>query len=123
MRLAGKVRRGALIREEVLSANAKTTMAQTSLRQFYTVRKRPHAEHGSVKRRKLTTDTRLDIPVLEEGAEPLSIPISQAEKVSTSLSSHTVAQEAVESNSTAPADSTQVPHSSLLSSVPQRKTR
>ena len=109
--------RRALIREV---SSAKTTMAQTSLRQFYTVRKRPHAEHGSVKRRKLTTDTRLDIPVLEEGTDPLSIPVSQAEKVSTSHSSRTDAKEVAESSSTAAAE---VSPSFPLPSVPQRKTR
>ena len=58
-------------------------MAQSNLRQFYTVRKRPYAEHGTLKRRKLTEDSRLDIPCLDEGADPLSLPTSEPVQVST----------------------------------------
>ena len=62
-------------------------MAQSSLRQFYTIRKRPQEDHGSIKRRKLTEDTRLDIPVVGEAADPLSLPFSQPRKVSTASTS------------------------------------
>lgn len=58
-------------------------MAQSSLRQFYTVRKRPQEEHGSLKRRKLTEETRLDIPAVGKGVDPLSLPFTQPTLVTT----------------------------------------
>ena len=64
-------------------------MAQSSLRQFYAVRKRPQEEHGSLKRRKLTEETRLDIPSLGEGAHPLSLPLTQPALVSTATGART----------------------------------
>lgn len=62
-------------------------MAQSSLRQFYTVRKRGYDEHGSVKRRKLTEQSRLDIPSVSKDADPLSVPINQPVKISTTAPS------------------------------------
>ena len=57
-------------------------MAQSSLRQFYTVRKRPQEEHGSLKRRKLTEETRVDLPAVGKDADPLSLPFTQPTVVS-----------------------------------------
>ena len=48
-------------------------MAQTTINSYCRVRKRA-ADHASVKRRKLTEDTRLDIPVVTEEADIFSIP-------------------------------------------------
>lgn len=62
---------------------SQVNMAQSSLRQFYAVRKRPQEEHGSLKRRKLTEDSRLDIPVVTKDADPSSLPFNQPLKVST----------------------------------------
>ncbi len=56
-------------------------MAQTGIGEFYAVRKRS-SNHGSVKRRKLSEDTRLDIPVLADGDDTSSIPLTRPEVVS-----------------------------------------
>lgn len=48
-------------------------MAQTAINSYCRVRKRA-ADHASVKRRKLTEDTRLDIPIVAEEADIFSIP-------------------------------------------------
>lgn len=55
-------------------------MAQTGIGGYFPVRRRA-SDHGSVKRRKLSESARLDIPVLSEQADPLSIPCTQPEKV------------------------------------------
>ena len=60
-------------------------MAQTTINGFFAVRKRA-TNHGSVKRRKLTEDSRLDIPVLEDGDDDGSIPLTQPEKVEATTS-------------------------------------
>jgi len=48
-------------------------MAQTAINSYCRVRKRA-TDHASVKRRKLTEDTRLDIPIVSEEADIFSIP-------------------------------------------------
>ncbi len=56
-------------------------MAQRAIGEYYTVRKRS-CNHGSIKRRKLSEDTRFDIPVVTEGDDTSSIPLTQPEMVS-----------------------------------------
>ena len=60
--------------------NSEGEMAQTAISGFYPARRRA-GEHGSVKRRKTGEGTRLDIPVLGEGADPASIPHTQPVEV------------------------------------------
>ena len=45
--------------------------------------KRKREDHASIKRRKLTEDTRLDISVISEHSDPTSISLTQPEKVTT----------------------------------------
>lgn len=63
-------------------------MAQTSISGFYPVKKRPKGEHASVKRRKLTNTTRLDIPVGIGSSDPSSIPVTELTKVRVSVPSN-----------------------------------
>lgn len=58
-------------------------MAQTSISGFFPVRKRAGGDHASIKRRKLTDNARLDIPIIEECSDASSIPISKSIKVVT----------------------------------------
>ena len=61
-------------------------MAQSSISEFFPVKKRRGGSHASIKRRKLSETTRLDIPVVHNSSDTSSIPLTEPAKVKTTLS-------------------------------------